>query len=800
MIATYLKIALRNLLSNKLFSAIKIGGLAVGLMVCMLILLYTKDEISYDRFHANAANIYRIVQTMQLGKDKPFSIGITQNPLGPAFKKEIPGIDQFVRQNQIETTIKQGTKIYNENPLFVDSNFFSVFSFPLIYGNRNNPLDDVHSIVLSKEAAKKYFPLMGADAVGQTLELKMSDSFEVFKVTAIAEDAPQNSSLRFDFLVPIAYANRNDKNHGWLGGSVNTFLLLSSKANKEQVLWKMQSVFEENTKDQIQHAKQEMGVEASDKLGLQPFTDIHLSEKYGTDNGLNEGNSPTYSYILSAIAIFILVIACINFINLAVAQSLKRSREIGIRKVIGGTRKQLIWQFLIESFLVSLFAFGIAIILTYVFLPEFNLLSGKKLSLAYLSDYKLYLGYLALLLMTSILAGIYPSLFLSAFKPVSVLYSNRKLMGKNYFTRGLIVLQFALAIFLIIGTIAVYSQLSFVFHKDLGYDPKNLLKIDLPFSKSNDQILSLFKNRLEGEHSIIGIAGRNRGRTMSGAKVLGREIIFDLSNIDEHYLPIFKIPILAGRNFSPDFPGDSLHSAIINENFVKEAGWTIESAIGKSIDLPDDKIKVTVIGVVKDYHFLNLREKIMSQIFMVRSPERTGQIWVKIRPDNMLQTLARIEKVYKDLSPFYPYSYQFMNDIIAKNYETETKWKEILGIAAIMFVGISCMGLFGLVIISVDQRTKEIGIRKVLGAAINSIVLIISKQFVWLIILAFMIAAPFGYWAVHAWLQHFAYRVDIQWWIFGISGGLVLLIALCTIGVKAILAARANPVKSLRTE
>ena len=800
MITTYLKIALRNLFSNKLFSLIKIGGLAIGLMVCMLILLYTKDELSFDRFHAKAGSIYRVVQTMQMGKDEPFNIGITQNPLGPAFKKEIPGIEDFVRQNQLETTIRKGSDLYNENPFFVDSNFFSVFSFPLLYGNRRNPLDDIHSIVLSEDAARKYFPGAEADVVGHTLELKMNDSFEIFKVTAIAKNPPQNSSLRFEILLPIAYSNRNDQNHGWLGGSVNTFLLLNPTANKIEVLKKMQSVFDDHAREQFEHAKQEMGVSAHQELALQPITDIHLSEKYGTDNGLNEGNSPTYSYILSALAIFILVIACINFINLAVAQSLKRSREIGIRKVIGGTRKQLIWQFLMESFLVSLIAFGIAILLTYALLPEFNRLSGKELSLSYLADYKLYVGYFLLLLFTSIMAGIYPSLYLSAFKPVAVLYGNRKLMGKNYFTRGLIVLQFALAIFLFIGTIAVYSQLNFIFHKDLGYNPNDLLRIDLPFSKNNDQVLALFKNRLRNDHSILGIAGRNRGRAISGARVAGKEIIFDLNKIDENYFPSFGIRVLTGRNFSADFPGDTSHGAIINENFAKEAGWTNQSAIGKSIELPDDKVKAIVVGVVKDYHFLNLREKIMPQIFVIKSSESTGQIWLKLRPDNIPQTLARIEKAYKELSPFYPYSYQFMNEILAKNYKTETKWREILGIAAIMFVGISCMGLLGLVIISVDQRTKEIGIRKVLGAAINSIVLIISKQFLWLIGIALLIAAPFGYWAVHVWLQHFAYRVDIHWWIFGISGGLVLLMALATICTKAIMAARANPVRSLRSE
>lgn len=799
MISTYLKIAIRNIRSYKFFSAIKIGGLAIGLMVCMLILLYTKDEISFDRFHVHQANIFRIGQTMQMGKDQPFKIGITQNPLGPTFKKEIPEIEQFVRQNQMQSTIKKGSEIYIENPLFVDSNFFSVFSFPILKGNHGNPLDDMHSIVLSADAARKYFPQL-SDPIGQTLELKMNDSFEIFKITAVAENAPQNSSIRFDMIVPISYSNQFDRNHGWLGGSVNTFLLLSPTAKIPVVERKMQSVFDKNAKEQIEKAKQGMGVSASVTLGLQPISDIHLSESYGTDNGLENGSSKTYSYILSAIAIFILIIACINFINLAVAQSLKRSREIGIRKVVGGTRKQLIWQFLIESFLVSLLAFGIAFLLTYSLLPTFNSLSGKKLSLMYLSDFKLWLSYFLLLLITSVLAGFYPSLFLSRFKPVGVLYGNQKLMGKNYFTRSLIVFQFSLAIFLIIGTIAVYTQLNFLLQKDLGYESKNLVRIDLPFSKNNAQLLALFKDKMSSNQSILDIAGRNRGRSITSARVLGKEIVIDLNTIDEHYFNAFKIPILSGRNFSPDYAADTSQAVIVNERFVKEAGWNNASAIGKTIEFMDEKKTMQVVGVIRDYHFQPLKEKIEPQLFRMGGEEPAGQIWVKISPEKQPQTLAAIEKTYKQLSPFYPFTYKFMNDINAKNYEQEGKWKQILGIAAILFVSISCMGLLGLVTISVDQRTKEIGIRKVLGAAISSIVTIISREFVLMILLAFLIAAPFGYWAIHSWLNHFAYRVGIHWWIFGLSGAMALALAIVTISIKAFAAARANPVKSLRSE
>jgi putative ABC transport system permease protein len=310
----------------------------------------------------------------------------------------------------------------------------------------------------------------------------------------------------------------------------------------------------------------------------------------------------------------------------------------------------------------------------------------------------------------------------------------------------------------------------------------------------------MFTNKLSGNLSIQNIAGRNRGRAITSVRVLGKEIMIDLNTIDEHYFPAFKIPVLSGRNFSPDFGGDTSQSVIINERFVKEAGWSNATALGKTVAFMDEQKSMTVVGVIRDYHFLPLKEKIDPQLFRMSGEEPVGWIWVKISPNNIPQTLASIEKTYKELSPFYPYTYRFMNDINAKNYAQEEKWKQILGIAAILFVGISCMGLLGLVTISVDQRTKEIGIRKVLGAAITSIVTIISREFILMILMAFLIAAPFGYWAVHSWLQHFAYRIGIRWWIFGLSGGLAIVLAMATIGIKAISAARANPANSLRSE
>jgi len=799
MFKNYFKIAWINLLRNKIFSVIKILGLSIGLTVCMLIFLYTKDEISYDQFHENKAQLYRIIQTLQAGDNPPQTIGITNGVIGEAFAKEIPEIQQFVRINGEAVTVKKNNDVLTEHPLFVDDNFFTVFTFPLLEGNKRTVLKDLHSVVLSKDMAKKYFGT--EDAIGETMQIKRYDEFENYTVTAIAENFPQNSTIKADMFFPIKYSLQN-RGSEWFGGSLNTFLLLSPQADIKTVESKMQAMFDKNTKDLIAKAEKEQGMRFKATLSLQPLTDIHLSKKAGPDNGMTDGSNPAYSYILTCIAIFILIIACINFINLAVAQSLKRSKEIGIRKVVGSTRKQLIKQFLIESFLVSLIAFAIAILLTVTLLPFFNQLANKKLSLAYLSDWYLYAGYFLLLLVTSFISGFYPSLVLSAFQPVKVLYSRQKLMSKNYLTKGLIVLQFALAIFLIIGTIAINSQLDFLLHKDLGYDSKNLVRIQLPNIKQSNQLPALFKNELANKSNIIGVAARNGGRNISGAKANGKNIMIENNKIDDKFLPTFKIPVIAGRNFSPDYPSDSTHSVIVNENFVKEAGWKLNKVVGKTISFMDEaKTAVTIIGVIKDYHFASLKEKITPEVFTMNpSFNDYGEIWIKIKPDDVPQTLSVLQTTYKKLVPYYPYLYQFMDDINAKNYETEAKWKQIISIASSLFIFISCIGLFGLVILSIEQRTKEIGIRKVLGAAVSKIVMLISKEFIVLISIAFVVAVPVGYYFVNKWLQDFAYRINIGWWMFALAGVLVITVALLTIGFQAIKAAIANPVKSLRTE
>lgn len=803
MYRSYFKIGWRTMVRNKLYSVIKILGLGIGLTVCMLILLYTKDEVSFDRFHEKKDQIFRIVQDWTYnmsGKDENQKMGITNAVIGEVFEKEIPEVDQMVRVNGMGVIVKKDNDVFTEHALAVDSNYFKVFSFHLIAGNPTTALNDLHSIILSKEIANRYFGT--TDVLGKTMQIKVADEFMDFKVTGLTEGSPQNSTLTDDMLVPFqVYERYVNNNKGWIGGSMNTFLMLHEGADQAAVTRKMQSIFDAHTKDQIAQHEQEDNMKLSIIMGLQPLTDIHLNTTLGPDNGMADGSNPVYSYVLTCIAVFILIIACINFVNLAIAQSIKRSREIGVRKVVGSTRSQVIRQFLTESFLVSTVSFALAILLTGLLIPFFNQLANKQLSFSYLADGYLVAGYLALLVITSLLAGVYPSLVLSSFQPVKVLYGRSVGIRKSLLTRGLIVLQFTLAIFLIIGTLVVNSQLNFLSHTDLGYDSQDQVQVEIPIRNASERLPDQFKQELLGKAGIVGVAARNRGRNISGVKVDEKTIEIENVKIDDQYIPSFQIKLVEGRNFSAGRPADSLHSVIVNERFVKEAGWSLEDAVGKTVQFMDDeKREATVVGVIKDYHYVSLKEEIKPELLSMNPNFNFGELWVKIDPARTPEALAEIRKAFDKLVPLFPYNYAFMNDINAKNYQTEAKWRLIISIASGLFIFISCMGLFGLVGLSVEYRTKEIGIRKVLGAAVSRIVGMISREFMVLTTVSFALAVPLAWLAVGKWLEGFAYRISPGWWMFALGGVVVMLVAFLVVGAQAFRAAKADPVKNLRSE
>jgi putative ABC transport system permease protein len=799
MIKNYFKTAWRNLTRSKVYSFINVAGLSLGLACAMLIMLYVKDEVSFDRFHKNVDNIYRVVlKSNQQGQEK--EISNTGFLPGPRFTQNISGIQSFVRvQNGVED-IKKGTEVQSQSLLYVDSNFFSIFTFSLLSGNAKTCLTEPHSIVLSEDAAKKYFAT--TDAVGKIVLLKEDTTFVPYKVTAVAKRCPQNSSLQFDVLLPLkeSVEDANNTANWFLGNFLNTFVVLNDKANLQTVENQVQTFFIKDATSTYKMLAKKFGFGADAKIGstyfLQPYLEMHLSTNLPA-NDVNSSN-PMYSYLLSGIALFVLLIACINFVNLSIARSVRRAKEVGIRKVIGSNRKQLIMQFLGESFFLCTVAFLLAIVLVRLLLPLFNTLSNKALSLSYLFDAKLVAGYVILYLITGLLAGFYPALVLSGYNPVQTLYGRFKITGKNYLQKSLVVLQFTLASFLIIATLIIYSQFNFLTKTNLGYDDTNLVIVNKDGIKHTDA--AVFENELLTNPNIAGVSAKNAGYEQGAARSAVDSVIqFAYETVDESYLPLLKIPLVAGRNFSTAFPADSSQSVIINESFVKAANW--KNPVGETLKFSFDNNKIYhVIGVVKDYHFASLNEKITPQLFTMKNDNLYGTYCIKIKPGSATESLKWIHKAFKQFYPLSPYSYTFKNDDNKKQYAEVEKWKQIILFGAILTIFISCIGLFGLSVLSAEKRTKEIGIRKVFGASVKRIVTNLSTDFIKLVVTALVIASPLAYMIANKWLQNFPYRITISWWLFSSAGVLVMLIALITVSFQAIKAAIANPVDSLRSE
>ena len=799
MVKNYFLIAWRNLLKNKTFSLINIAGLSIGLACAMLILLYVKDEVSFDRFHKNVNNIYRIVsKSKDSGVEyKNCNTGYLQ---GPGFAKNVPGIETFVRIQGGAEDIKTGTEIQSQELLRVDPGFFSVFTFPLLNGNSETCLTEPNSIVLSEDFAKKQFGT--SDAVGKIVMLKDDNQFVPFKVTAVSKRCPQNSSIKFNVLLRFKESEAEAQNKdNWYSFFLNTFVVLNPKTNIQNAEKQMQNFYLQDASETFKEMIKKYGGGADSNMGayfLQSFTDMHMNTELPPQNGLINASNPMYSYVLSGIALFILMIACINFVNLTVARSLKRSKEIGIRKVIGGDRKQLIIQFLGESFLLCLVAFSVALLIVQLVLPLFNELANKALSFSYLFDVNLIAGYLLLLLLTALLAGFYPALVLSGFKPVETLYNRINLSGKNYLQKSLVVLQFVLASFLIIATLTIYRQFNYLTKTDLGYDDSNIVAVNKQQLKHSEA--AYFKAELLKNPNIVNVAPKNSGYWGTSAKLFNDSTIsFAYETIDESYIPTLKIPVIAGRNFSSAYPSDSTNAILVNETFVKEARW--KNPIGETVNFFYNNNEIyKVVGVVKDYHYQDLNQKIGPQLFTMKHGNLFGTFNIKIKPGTATESLKFIQKTFKQNFPLSPYSYIFKDDQRIKDYESEAKWKQIILFGAVLTIFISCIGLFGLSVLSAERRTKEIGIRKVLGASVKSVVTTLSRDFLILVLIALITAIPLAWMAANKWLQNYPYRISLDWWLFVLASLLVMLVALTTVISQAIRVAVANPVKSLRTE
>ncbi|MDE3182366.1 MAG: ABC transporter permease [Bacteroidota bacterium] len=806
MIKNYFKIAFRNLWRNKAFSVINIFGLAIGIATCLIITLFVKNELSYDRYNKKAGQIVRVVFRANIDGQKINEA----NVMPPVAKTLLADYPEVKKATRIKTGGQQfvsyGDKSFEENSFaFVDPDFFEVFTLPLIEGDAATALQQPNTIVITKAIAEKYFG--NEDPLGKALKIKGAPTD--FTVSGVINKVPDNSHFHFDFFASMENVP-DAKSASFMTSSYYTYLVLAKGYNYKKLQAKLPEYMDKYMGPQFEKG---FGMTLSEYrkkgnnigLYLQPLTDIHLHSDFTND--LSPEGDIRYVYIFSAIALFMLLIACINFMNLSTASASKRAREVGIRKVLGSLRSDLIRQFLTESIVLTAFALILAIVFVNLALPFFNQLSGKELSFNLSKNPWIAPALFTIVIITGVFAGSYPAFFLSSFKPVTVLKGKITTVKKTIGIRsGLVVFQFFISIVLIIATTVVYRQLVYIQHIKLGYDKSQVILLPQTYMLQNNQ--QAFYNKLKQDQRVENVsisgyipAGSSYGNNFfiyPGNDVT--DVVKTLRyDVDYNYLETLGMKMAYGRYFSDKFGTDS-SAIILNQTAARALGWD-KDALNKIVSRKDNSGKLTsyhVIGVVKDFHFKSMHEPI-APLVMVLGNGATSMI-VKAKTKDVAGLLSAMKKTWASLSPEGPMNYSFLDERVQQTYAAEQKMGTLLAIFAGLTIFIACLGLFGLVTFSAEQRTKEIGIRKVLGASVTGIVELLSKDFLKLVLVAIVIATPVAWFAMNKWLQDFAYRIYISWWFFVIAGGIAILIALITITFQAIKAALANPVESLRSE
>jgi putative ABC transport system permease protein len=789
MFRNHIKIALRNLLRYRGYSFINIAGLAIGIAASMLIILHVIDELSYDRFHPNADRIYRVVQEQRF-EGVTQQVAVIGPPVLPAIVKDYPEVELGVRTvRRAWMTSRGDQKFTGQRIMFADSGFFDLFGFGLIRGDARTAIQAKNTIVLTEEFATKAFG--PDDPIGKTVRVNNNDDYTV---TGIMWDPPANSHMRFNAVASFSSMYKDDPTKMWGSNWIWGYLRLRPGASPSEFNAKLPALIEKYR-----------GKETLKNISyyLQPLTAIHLYSNMVAEMYAN--SDILYVYIFSAIGAFILLIACINYMNLATARSSRRMKEVGMRKVLGAYRTQIMRQFLTESFLITVIALCIGLLLVEIILPQFNAFTGKHLSLNYLSNFVMLAGIALLSLLVGVAAGGYPAFFLSQFQPVTILKGVLK-SGKSgvLFRRVLVVAQFALSIILIVGTISVFQQLDYVKSKHLGFDKEHLVNIHI-----NDRSLSgklpLVKSefmRVPGVVNVTSVSqflGGNASQTgmrLDGMPE-GDRWLMSYFSVDAEYMKTTNIKLAAGRFFSSDIASDTLQAFVINETAAKKMGFTPEEALGKQFYLGSQK--GTIIGIVRDFHFASLHNEI-EPLVLTFSPDELSDVIVRIRPERFQETLAGLETTFNKLSPGWPFDFAFADEAIEALYKTDLKIGTAVGIFASVAIFVACLGLLGLAAFTSEQRRKEIGVRKVLGASVTGVVGLLSREFVKLVLIANIIAWPVAYYATSRWLQNFAYRAEISVITYLLAALLALAIAIVTISYQATRAALSNPVEALRYE
>ncbi|MBC7919711.1 MAG: ABC transporter permease [Ferruginibacter sp.] len=780
MLRNYLVIALRNLGRNQVYSFINVFGLAVGMATSVLILLWVQDERSYDAFHRHADRTYRVLVNFRSGGSSTYES--TQSPLAGAALKEIPEVHSAVRLTTAEEKLFTfGDQAFTEKRgLYVDPSFFEVFDVSFLKGNARTALPDTRSVVITQSVARKYFG--NGNALGQVIRVGNAHDY---RVTGVVKDFPANTHLQFDcFFSFQAFREMGyDLDNDWGNYNYFTYLLLRENVSAGAVAPKLSAILQRRA---------EKGEPQPTAL-LQPLQSIHLD----TDS---DGRADTQTIdIFTVVAGLILLIACINYVNLATARATQRAKEVGVRKVIGANRSQLVGQFLGESAIVFGLALGLALLLIGWLIPLYNDVSGKELAFN-LTDRSVWSVLLLTGATTLLVAGGYPALLLSSFQPLKVMKGNYLPAGGNAtFRRGLVVAQFTFSTALVIGTLVIGKQLRYIQQKKLGYDRENVFAVTIQGDIGRH--LRAAKGELLQQPGIVGatVASGNLLRVYSSSvpdwegRAPNVNVVMNQLSVDGDFLRVFNVEMAQGRGFSPDRADSNAY--VLNEEAVRQMG--MKDPVGKRFTFHG--VPGTIIGVTRNFHFQSVHEKIEPFVFF-QSPGWVYQFFIKTTGKETQRAVAGAEKVWKRFNPAYPFEYTFLDETFDQMYRTDQRTGKLFDAFALVAILISCLGLFGLVTYTAETRTREIGIRKVLGASVASITAMLSKDFLRLVLLANVIAWPLAWWAMNQWLADFAYRIDVGWWPFALAGGAALVIALLTVGYQAIKAAMANPVKSLRTE
>lgn len=806
MFRNYLKTTIRNLWRNKTFSAINISGLSIGIATCLIIMLFVQNELSYDRFNEKADQTVRVLfrGTVQGGKMNEANV---MPPVAQTLKADYPEVLEATRLRDYgRPRIGYGEKSFRDDAFaYVDSNFFSVFTLPFVTGDATTALSQPNSIVVSQDVAKKYFG--SDDPIGKMLDFKSLNTR--YKITGVIKNVPVNSHFHFDIFGSMS-GLPEAKEPSWMTSNFYTYLVLPKDYDYKQLEAKLPQAFDKYVSPQLQ---QSMGMTMAEfrkkgndlGLYLQPITDIHLKSDVLFD--LSPGGDISYVYIFGAIALFMLLIACINFMNLSTAGASKRAKEVGIRKVLGSVKGQLIWQFLTESILLTFVAMLLAVLLVKLALPLFNNLSGKKLGFNLIDNPMLLVVLLIFGVVTGSFAGSYPAFFLSSFNPISVLKSKFSTGKRSINLRsGLVVFQFFISITLMVCTAVVYQQLSYIHNKELGYDKHQVLLIGETYLLGkNEEVL---RQQLAQDTRVVSVS--TSSFLPAGNTNLNNFFLYPENNenqlvktlrydVDYNYISTLGMKIVAGRNFSKEYGTDS-SAVILNENAARTFGWK-ENAIGHKLTQADNqgkKTTYTVVGVVKDFHFKSLHEPISPLVMTIGN--NAGTIIAKVKTKDIPGLLATIKSKWSAFTSEEPFMYAFLDEKFNQTYEKEQKMGMILGIFACLTICVACLGLFGLATFTAEQRTREIGIRKVLGATVTGVASLLTRDFLKLVFVAFVLATPIAWYIMHLWLQDFAYRIEVQWWVFVLAAAASVLITIFSVSFQAIKAAIANPVKSLRTE